>query len=226
MRRRKRGQIAEGLSLVPMTDMLTNTVGITLFILAFTVLSTGGVTIAKRLPLEHEGKESPAFFVCWGHRVLPLESDKLSDRFVKPLGRPTYDTVDRWVEKFNKAKAEDDFFVMTGEGDVSHSGVFFNDTVRLTLTSKFSPKPGAGDLKADLRKSTSTFAAYMKTLKEKNKFAYFIVYPDNISEFMEARSIAAEVYQVGTGWGPNGADEPIRVILAGGGGGGVRPVEQ
>lgn len=78
-RSRRRAQFHEP-SLVPLADMLTNTVGIVVFILIFTVLTAGGVVIAKRLPMEHPTEAEPAWFVCRNGRVFPMRHD-LMERF-------------------------------------------------------------------------------------------------------------------------------------------------
>ena len=74
-------------SLVPLADMLTNTVGISVFILIFTVLTAGGAIIAKRFPMEHSTKKSDVTYICWGDRLYPLP-DELIEQFLKPLGEP------------------------------------------------------------------------------------------------------------------------------------------
>jgi hypothetical protein len=60
--------------------MLTNTVGIVLFILIFTVLTAGGVLVAKRFPVEQPTNRKPLFYFCSGGRVLPLDEQELSER--------------------------------------------------------------------------------------------------------------------------------------------------
>ena len=169
MRRRIQSHLGEEPSLVPLADMLSNTVGIMLFILAFTVLVSGGVSVIKRLPMERQTDAKPLCFVCYKQRVLPLDPN-LDTKLTEPLGTPTYETVDDWVRKFNEARVEDEFFDVNGFGEVYYT--VWNGR-QLNLTSQYSPKPGKGDTKDELRNSTSTFATVMLANDGQNKFALF-----------------------------------------------------
>lgn len=51
--RRRRGVDPVQPSLVPMVDLLSNTVGALVFIMIFTVMAASGVVVLKRLPMEH-----------------------------------------------------------------------------------------------------------------------------------------------------------------------------
>lgn len=204
--------------------MLTNTVGIMLFILAFTVLASGGAVIAMRLPLERKTKNKPIYFVCWNQKVLPLDGD-LTGKITDPLGKPTYSTADSWVRSFNNARAEDDFFVVTGQGQTRYSYGFQNQ-VSFVLAAKYEPKPNAGETTNQLRSASSRFQSILSTNRGKERFAYFMVYPDCIDTYRAARHVAAEMFQIGSGWGPLASNQPIRFSLAGGGGGGIIPDEQ
>jgi hypothetical protein len=200
--------------------MLCNTVGIMLFILAFTVLVSGGVTVSMRLPMERPTEAKPIYFVCFNQKVLPLDPN-LDSKIIEPLGEPTYATLDDWVRKFNEARVEDEFFDVNGLGESYY--VTWNSR-RANLTSQYKPKPGKGDTKDQLRKSTSTFAAIMAANSGHDKFAYFLVYPDSIDVFREARSAASELYKINTGWSTQRAKEPVRFNLSGGSG--VKPIPQ
>jgi hypothetical protein len=84
-------------TLVPMADMLTNTVGIVIFILIFIVLATGGVGVAKGLPRKLSPEKSfeveqilrrleqqlPP--VTSDLREIDLQVERLRDRAAKPL---------------------------------------------------------------------------------------------------------------------------------------------
>lgn len=223
MRRKQKAPAGENASLVPLADMLSNVVGIMLFILAFTVLSSGGAVIEKSLPMEHKSDEKPIYFVCWNQRVLPLDSD-LSDKIVDPLGKPTYETLDTWIKRFNSARAEDEFFTVTGKGDVQYLPGLLQKQAQLNLVARYDPKPGKGESKDELRRANSRFASILKTNQKAKKYAYFIVYPDCIDIFKEARLIAAEDYGIGAGWGPIEAGKPVQFNLAGNAG--TRPDKQ
>ena len=124
---------------VPMADMLSNTVGIMIFILAFTVLQTGGVLIPKRLPMERKTDQQPTFYVCWNQRLIPLDID-LSESLYNGLDKPTYHTVGEWVRKFNQSWAEDQYFTVFPKGEVLYDRNYFQSHAELILTAEFKPK--------------------------------------------------------------------------------------
>ncbi len=68
-------------SLVPMADMLSNLVGIVLFILMFIVLTSSGASMFRYLPMEKESSARPMNFVCYDDKILPITDDHLKDYF-------------------------------------------------------------------------------------------------------------------------------------------------
>lgn len=221
--RRRRSRTAEEgvLSLVPMADMLTNTVGIMLFIMAFTILASAGAAVLRTLPKETVSQQSPVFFVCVGQRVLPLDR-AIASRLVKELSKPTYSTIDSWLAQFHAARYEDAYFVVRGQGRAVYDT--FGRSAQLQLTAKYTPKAGAGDDMEALKSETSDFARALEK-QAGNAFAYFIVYPDSIDVFRQARQVAADAYRMSSGWSPQGPDSPITISLTGGQGG-INPEPQ
>jgi len=225
MRRRQGNPPTNMSGLVPLADMLSNTVGIMLFILAFTVLQTGGVLIPKRLPMERKDKDrKPVFFVCCNERLLPLDGD-LSDKLSEGLGDPTYETAESWVARFNRARAEDDFFTVEPNGEARFNRGAFESSVRLALTASYRPKPNAGDTRDGLKTAGSLFDIRISTLSKEDRFCYFLVYPDSVELFREARDYAESKFGISSGWSPAIAGEPIKFNLRGGGGG-IEPRDQ
>lgn len=222
MRRYRKTPNNDTPTLVPLADMLTNTVGIMLFILAFTVLASGGAVIAKRLPMERKTEAKPIHFVCVGQKLLPLNMD-LAEDFTKPLGKPTFDTVERWVREFNNRKLSDDFFDITGEGEVLGGG-FFSTQKRVDLTLQFEPKSGKGEAREQLTNSTSLFSSILSTNNNAERFVYFMVYPDSIEVFQAARAVASQRYSMRAGWTPVRQGKPIGLSLTSSGG--IRPDSQ
>jgi len=149
---------------------------------------------------------------------LPLNDD-LSEKLVIPLGKPTYNTVGEWVAKFNKARVEDDFFIVTGRGEAIYNRGSFQTNVRLVLSAKYEPKPGTGGSVEDIGKNGSLLNSIIESVAKNNKFIYFLVYPDCIDLFRKARELAAEKYGIAAGWSPVGADQPVQFNVSGGEGG-------
>jgi len=226
MRQRKHEPRLGSLSgLVPMADMLSNTVGIMLFILAFTVLQSGGALVPKRLPMEKEGDASPVYWVCKNGRLMPLDGD-LSDKLFEGLGEPTYDTAQEWVNRFNSKAIEDDYFQVSPDGSARFNRGAFESSVRLVLSAEYTPKENSGDSIDDVGLESSIFSKSLSAIQTNEHFVYFFVYPDSIELFRTARNHAKTQYGLSSGWGPMGAEEAIRFSLAGGRGGGIVPTAQ
>jgi hypothetical protein len=222
MRPLKKLGVAETPTLVPLADMLTNTVGIMLFILAFTVLASGGALVAKRLPCEKETEADPIHFVCANQRILPLNLD-LTDQFIDPLGKPTSENAESWVRDFNARKLSDEYFDLTGEGEVRHSSLFAFGRGVFDLSVYFHPKPGKGETKSQITNLVSTFSTILQTNRASGKYAFFFVYPDSIESFYAARSVVVERFQMQSGWTPMTAGKALGVSLTGSGGIKPRP---
>jgi hypothetical protein len=211
-------------SLVPLADMLTNTVGITLFILIFTVLTTGGVVIAKRLPMEQKTQAEPLHFVCVNNRLLPLDFEGLAKKFVEPLGEPTYKDFGEWVRKYNTRQIEDEYFVVRGKGEVHYTEEDGRKRAIPRLSVKFTPRDGQGETIMDLQESNARFRQLLRAYTPKKYFVYFDVYPDSLDIFEAARKVAVESH-FSTGWEPQGLGETIGFCL-GKSCGGHTPVKQ
>lgn len=201
--------------LIPMADMLSNTVGIMLFILAFTVLHTGGVVIPKRLPMEHDvDKRDPVYFVCLHQRLIPLDG-QLYNKLTEGLDVPTYETADNWIAKFNENRAEDGYFIVIPDGKANFIKGIFQNTVEFDIKVTYKPKENVGE-SIDLLNNTSYFDEHLDGLLNSEKFIYFMVYPDSIEIFRKARDYAEQRYGIAAGWGPVEEDKPILFNLTGG----------
>ena len=112
--RQRRAATFEQPSLVPMADMLTNTVGIMLFILIFASLSAGGATIYKHLPLERTTKAEAVWMLCSGGRIVSFDPDALGKQITEGLGKPTFSNADNWAQRFAAKKFETDTLAVEG----------------------------------------------------------------------------------------------------------------
>ena len=214
-RRRNRHRNQEP-SLVPLADMLTNTVGIMLFILAFTVLATGGVSIPKRLPMEQDTDSKPVYFLCIDDRILPVDFDD-TDRLPKPFGTMDLAAATDFVKKGDNAEVENAFFRIRQSAKIQYANGIPS---RLYATAEFFPKPGVG-LALSIPDGTNRFFGItLDQYKIQERFIYFMVRPDAISTFYHARDIASKK-GFRCGWGPLGPTNNVVVNLIGGGGGNV-----
>jgi hypothetical protein len=205
-------------TLVPLADMLTNTVGITIFIMIFTVLTAGGAVIAKRLPIEHSTEAGFITFLCAGNRVLALNEDRLLAEFTKPMARlSSFDAVPGWVERFNARTISTGEFVVSGDARANYSNDFFRRSVTVSQTVVFTPIPGRGESPEALRSEASAFRRFLAGRNARTHFVFFSVRPDSVAVFEAARAIAFEL-GFEAGWSPNSSsDGAVRFSLSGSG---------
>ena len=101
MKRRRRKMQFHEPSLVPLADMLTNTVGIMVFILIFTVLTAGGATLLRRLPIEHPEPDvnRQEYYYCTQGKLYPIRDDVTDE--IQKIDRAKFDS-------FNSGDHRDD----------------------------------------------------------------------------------------------------------------------
>lgn len=198
MRTRRRNPHFHEPSLVPMADMLTNTVGVVLFILIFTVLTAGGAILPKQLPMERHTKAKPMFFLCAFGRIQPLDAEAVVEEFVRPLKNGNPATI---IERFRNRRLDIDGFTVTGE-------------VRGSFLVDIEPTSRLGESTPELSAPASKYRARLAAAKADEYYADFFVYPDGMTSFRAARKIASEA-GFGTGWVVFGADKPIRFCVGG-----------
>jgi len=214
--RRRRQAAFEQPSLVPMADMLTNTVGIMLFILIFASLSTGAAVIFKHLPRERPTKASTVYMYCSGARMVHFEPAILAKELLKDAGRPTFSTATEWANKFSSRTIETDELQVSGEAEAKFSSNPFQQSIAIAAGVVVRRKGNQGADEADVKTAGS---AFQKLLAQKNRnedFFFFFVNPDSIAVFRAARDQAAQ-QGFGVGWTPVGAGEPGRIRFSGGG---------
>ena len=201
-------------SLVPLADMLTNTVGIMLFILIFTTLGAGGAVIAKRLPKEKETDAHSLYVVCAGGKVVPFDSAEIVEGFMKPLGKPSFDTARAWAARFNERRFETADMIATGQAEANFTDLGFSSRVSFDVSLTLWPKPQAGE---DIRALAEPDSRYLKWLSGRNPkefFVFFFVRPDGVAIFQKARN-EASARGFGAGWSPLGPEDKVQFSLSG-----------
>jgi hypothetical protein len=213
MRKARRASFNEP-SLVPMADMLSNTVGIMVFILVFTVLTAAGAMVTKHLPMEHDpGDRVAVFFICLGEQVLPLGTlddviDSLFDDHKPPSGGG-YSEWQSWTSWFDKRELDLPCFTVKGSAGV--------ESFYVRASFACVAKPGTGEDPDQLQKEKSWYRSVLERYHPDNKFVYFEVYPDGLKAFQAARTVAHTMH-FDVGWDPIEAGRDLRVNLGGGGG--------
>ena len=198
-----------------MADMLTNTVGIMLFILIFASLSAGGATIYKHLPLERTTKAEAVWMLCSGGRIVSFDPDALGKQITEGLGKPTFSNADNWAQRFAAKKFETDTLAVEGNATATYMGGFFQQSVRLCAGVGVRRKAGGGEDAAAIRAQGSKFRRLLAGKNRTKEFFFFFVHPDSVALFRTARDQAAAA-GFNVGWDPLGANEPARVSIIGG----------
>lgn len=205
MRRLKRKHGFETPSLVPLADMLTNTVGIMLFILIYAVIAASGTVIVQRFPVSKNTSKKQVLVVCYRDRILWLDPDAIRAAVIKQLGgRPA-----TWNEygRMNNMRTADAGFSIQCVAEFYKGGPEFKKGWALV-----QPQDGAGEEAQSLRAPRSAFATALKQMSPQRQFVYFLVYPDSLEAFQNARRLSD---QAGFNWGwcPEDSDSWIHDLI-------------
>lgn len=206
-------------SLVPLADMLANTVGIMLFILVFTILTTGGSMIEMQLPIEAESDAEPLSFLCLPDRIVPADVTNLmskvgittnlnSEEHVQDLGGQ----IDR-ASQINGASVEGEYMSCRATARVVRGDLF---RYYIDYDVEFVPREGKGIGTDELDDDHSAFVKILTTNDPKQKFVYFYVRGDTLETFRKARLVSAKL-GFHSGWTPLGTNDNI--VLGNGEGG-------
>lgn len=225
----RRGRLRRGFeepSLVPLADMLTNTVGIMLFILIFTVLVSGDAVVFKRFPIEQKTNLDPIMFICSNNNILPQELQSLAGKFrsqmIEPMGRPrTSNEVKEWLERANGLRMETKDYILEASAGISKRLIGRS----LTLTVICIPREDGGDTIADLQREPDLFVHSLSEHDPKRSFVYFFVRTDSLDIFEIVRDIARS-NNFDVGWSPLPSDRGVAFALDSEGQGEIVPVPQ
>ena len=212
--KRRRAALFEQPSLVPMADMVTNTVGIMLFILIFVSLSAGGVVVARHLPRERHTDAKVIWMFCSHGRVVHFDALALAEEMARPLGAPTFDTALVWARNYSARKVETDQLLVDGQAIADINDGSSRTSVHIKKYINIRHKPNQGDDITAIKTPDSAFQRLMVQKSKTADFFFFFVTPDSIQLFRAARDQLAES-GFGVGWSPLGPNEPARISLTG-----------
>lgn len=205
-------------SLVPLADMLTNTVGIVLFILIFTVLAASGAVIPKRFPMEMDTKKKALFYMILDNRVYSSELGGLREKFMTAIPKlRSFDGIEKFMKKFNSYALFDDYFTVRGEGEEAYEETSRSIRFTPTLNIRFEPLEGVGEGIADITSGNNRFVASLKSKDPKKYYVAFLVDANSIETFQAARE-AARAIDFQTGWGTWDKDITLQMNITGGDG--------
>jgi hypothetical protein len=203
-------------SMVPLADMLTNTVGVVIFILIFTVLAAGGASFVKRLPIEQpRGNARPIEFACIGGRIYFLDDAPL-ERLVKDAGPVSkFEDFAAFRQRFDGKTARGADVLVTGRAGLAEVDRGGFKLVRAMVRADYTIDLQAGESATAIGGPDSRIRAALAALDRDRSFAYFRVSPDGIDAFQAARDVAAGL-GLRVGWTPHTTGNTLNYTLSGG----------
>lgn len=218
--RRHRRNNAPSQNLDSFLDILTNTVGVLMFISLFiTVVAVESSTVVKT-PLVSKSEKKPYFFEVRGNKITYID-DKEIDRQIEMLTKvlpecsipDIPDSIDMtWyqyylsqIEEYESCRAKTVQGFKQFRGQTDYYKVRFYDLDALI----YEPiTPNVGESHQELGKTDSEFTKIIAKLNPQTDYLAFIVRPDSFAGFRAARKQAWKAgYNVG--WEPLKQDTPI-----------------
>ncbi|PPS44789.1 hypothetical protein [Chroococcidiopsis sp. TS-821] len=222
MRRRTYKQSIPTQNLDSFLDILTNTVGVLMFVGLFvSVVAVQSATIV-RTPLVSDSDKSPQFFEVRGNKVIPLDHATVNREFTDfsnslpscnepelPLDLDiySYQYYQQQLQEYRNCLAHKIAQVKNFRVQTSHYQVRINLNSSLGLI--YEPLSNeSGESIQELAQVSSEFHSLLKTWNPQTDYLAFIVRPDSFAAFRRAREIA---WQKGfdVGWEPMQQDVPI-----------------
>jgi hypothetical protein len=195
-RRTRNAELANNLD--SFLDTLTNTVGVMVFVLLFVTLAAADATILVKTPLRTDTAKDEIFFEVRGSRVARLDPELGTRRYLNMLDglpRANLYNFSRIIRRIY------DFRGDAGNHRVRVVGSFLGGDVGL----EYRLKENAGNSIRALRDTTSEFQRILANADTSKQVVAFLVRPDGLEAFREARKQAAR-YGFQSGWEPIGAD--------------------
>ncbi|OKH26341.1 hypothetical protein [Chroogloeocystis siderophila] len=222
MRRRFYKQSIPTQNLDSFLDILTNTVGVLMFVGLFvSVVAVQSATIV-RTPVVSDSDKVPQFFEVRGNKVIPLDSTTVNREFTNfsnslpscdepelPINLDvySYQYYQQQRQEYhncinNKISQVKNFRIQTAHYEIR---INLNSSIGLI----YEPlRSDSGESTQELMQVSSEFHSLLKTFNPQTDYLAFIVRPDSFVAFRRAREIA---WQKGfdVGWEPMQQDVPI-----------------
>lgn len=205
MRRYKNRSAFDEPSMVPLADMLANTVGIMVFIMIYTVLSAAGVVIIDSYTMERSTKKDRVLFVCKFNKVYALDTKQMHDKIAQEIGKWEKKDQTLWGRSLEKLHTTQSGFLVTGKSE--YGGGYLTKGV-----SNYQPLPSEGEDMAHVKMLQSAFQKVLGNNSPKDRFVFFIVYPDSLSAFKTVQEIAKQSH-FDIGWYPFASEEEIKDVI-------------
>jgi len=206
------------LSLVPLADMLTNTVGIMIFVMVFAVLVAQGTFIGKHLPMGQKTTKEPVLFICSDNTILPWHLQRLGEEFFSAIPKMTAHNFESWKNRVNSRRVEDELFVLTArcQGWKEERPVAFGTEIEAKieyLVLEVNLRSGVrGDLPGQVGHPASALRRELSRMDRNRQHLFFLVDTDSLEAFRQARDVARGL-GFDTGWAPERTTWPVRVVV-------------
>ncbi len=199
-------------------DILTNTVGVLMFISLFITLVAVQSSTIVRTPLVTKTEKKGHFFEVRGNQVMYLDDasvDEQISEFVRNLPtctRPSYslDAGDSYLQEltsYQNCLSDTSEQLKEFRAQTKYYEVELLDIE--SVSWQYTPKSDiAGEATQELAKSNSEYRQALAQLNPQQDYLAFLVRPDSFVAFRQAREIAWKA-KFDVGWEPKTPDAPI-----------------
>ncbi|MFM6076190.1 MAG: hypothetical protein ACKPB9_32160 [Dolichospermum sp.] len=199
-------------------DILTNTVGVLMFMSLFITLVAVQSSTIVRTPLAKETDKKPKFFEISGNRVIYLDNESANQQIQEFLGNlptcvePSYISgfVDSYLDELrnyqsciqDKSQQLKEFRVETKNYEVE---LFDLDAGAW----QYNPKSvNSGESGQEVTQVNSEYRTALSQFAPEKDYLAFLVRPDSFATFRQVREIASKA-GFDVGWEPKTLDSPI-----------------
>lgn len=194
-------------------DVLTNTVGVLIFVCLFASLVAAESTTIIRTPLESKTEKEPVFYECNNNKVRPLDNKEVAadlSQFMDSLPKVDLYNLDDLLERINQ------FSVVTSYYRVRRSLKFSSYQDSYVSETRYEPlQADSGESIEEINKPSSEFQVSLKSIDKDIDYVAFLIREDCFSAFRSARETAWNSgFKVG--WEPIKKSKDI-VFTTGGG---------
>jgi hypothetical protein len=202
MRRRRVVRGPGGQNLDSFLDILTNTVGVMVFVLLFVTLAAADASVLVRTPLHTSTEKAAVVFEVRGDRVVYLDDDE-ADRAIAELYRSLPKVSIYNIRSITQRIYNFEATAGNYQVDVVGSLLSGSLSTRYRIRSEI-----VGNRIGGLRDPAAEFQQVLSRLQADSAFVSFLVRPDGFGAFRTAREIAIK-RGFEYGWEPFEADREI-----------------
>lgn len=220
-RRRYRQNTAPTQNLDSFLDILTNTVGVLMFIGLFVSLLTVETDTVVRTPLVSDSQKNPYFLEVRDNEVFYLDKEAVDEKIQKYSDslpscekpeEPSVFNVALYEYYLSQLREYRNCVRFQSQRLMNFQTLTSNYTVSFGLNSGglvFRPRETvSGESPKQLSQEDSEFQTILKNLNPQTDYLAFLVRPDSFSTFRRAREVAGE-RNFDVGWEPMKADTAI-----------------